>query len=163
MRFVFVNRQVEGEAKSVDIVNSSDNLAVALERLNLKPEERNERPTALVYDNFMMKHEIISASSHVEDPQRIKRIFDDLDKAGLVERCQRVSARHATIDEIIGVHDLEYVKLLEVMATKSKSEIENFERQFNSIFYCQHSFKCATMAVGSLLNVVDAVMTGNVF
>lgn len=153
----FRNSPASVETLNADSSNCADDLVENLKKLNLTEEKRK---TALVYDNFMMKHKILSDSSHVEDPHRIKRIYDELKANGLVDQCRMVPSRHATVNEISLVHEVDYIKLLEETSTRSKHDMINFERQFNSVYYCSDSYKCATMAVGSLLNVVDSVVTG---
>lgn len=48
------------------------------------------------------------------------------------------------------------------METKSPKDFDAMEQKYNSIYLHTDSYKCALMAAGSLLNVVDSVMTDQV-
>ncbi len=59
--------------------------------------------TCLVYDEKMMNHRC--NGFHPEQPERIKRIYEEIASRGLAGRCTEIGSRKATTEEITTVHD----------------------------------------------------------
>ncbi|XP_038054576.1 histone deacetylase 6-like [Patiria miniata] len=113
--------------------------------------------TCLVYDAEMMQHR--TAFNHPERPERISRIFSKHEKMGLVQRCLRVESRRATTEELHWCHSAEYIERLQAMQENTSRELYKMQDDFNSIYLHQSSFDCASLAVGSTLNVVDMILS----
>lgn len=60
--------------------------------------------TGVVYDEEMLSHENEVSPNHPECPDRIKSIWKELLKEGIIQCCKRVEARKATEDEVLLVH-----------------------------------------------------------
>lgn len=78
--------------------------------------------TGLTYDPRMCGHQD-PQSDHPECPERIVGIYEELEKAGLVKRCERIAARDVTFDEVATVHDRKYCQLVWDMQKMSLSEL----------------------------------------
>ncbi|XP_022102474.1 histone deacetylase 6-like isoform X2 [Acanthaster planci] len=113
--------------------------------------------TCLVYDPEMMQHRTVF--NHPERPERIARIFSKHEKMGLVRRCLRLESRRATTEELHWCHSAEYIERLQAMKENTPRELCKMQDDFNSIYLHQSSFDSASLAAGSTLNVVDAVLS----
>ncbi|XP_061088005.1 histone deacetylase 5-like isoform X3 [Conger conger] len=62
--------------------------------------------TGVVYDTFMQKHQCMCGNTHIhpEHAGRIQSIWSRLQETGLLNRCERIRGRKATLDEIQTVH-----------------------------------------------------------
>ncbi|XP_077995868.1 protein deacetylase HDAC6-like [Glandiceps talaboti] len=118
--------------------------------------------TALVYDERMRKHRNQFNKSHPERPDRITRIFEQHKDWHLVERCLRVEARMATDDEILQLHSEKVLEMMKAAQEMEEEELFRFSMNFNSIFFHQSAYESASLAVGSVLNVVQKVASGEV-
>ncbi|VDN09219.1 unnamed protein product [Dibothriocephalus latus] len=89
-----------------------------------------------------------SNSHQPECPARIRRAYELLEEYGLARRCKRTEARVATRDELLRVHDADYVDLIEQTSRLSQADLNEAG---------SHSYDSAVLAVGSLLSVVDDI------
>lgn len=62
--------------------------------------------TALAFDSLMLKHACICGnnSSHLEHGGRLQSVWARLVETGLVQRCDRVRSRKATLEELQTCH-----------------------------------------------------------
>jgi histone deacetylase 4/5 len=62
--------------------------------------------TGLAFDSLMLKHACICGdnSSHPEHGGRLQSVWARLMETGLVQRCDRVRSRKATLEEIQACH-----------------------------------------------------------
>lgn len=74
----------------------------------------------------------------------------------LDDRMKRISSRSATTDEICVVHTRQHVNM--IRKTVERIEMQEISEQFNSVYFHPKTFECATLAAGSVLQVVDAVL-----
>lgn len=73
---------------------------------------------ALAYDEAMMGHTCMEYPGHLEQPLRIKKIYEKHQEFGLLDRVKHVESRKATKKELTLVHEsvhVEAMKLLEDM------------------------------------------------
>ena len=127
----------------------------ALKLTDKKPSQE----TGLVYDEFMMKH--CCTSDHPECPSRIQSIFSALEGEGLVPRCKRVPAREATLEELLSVHDDKHISEMKATKDKSKEALRETESKYNSIYMNEHSYKCALLSAGSVVDLTKQVWEGS--
>lgn len=107
--------------------------------------------TAVVWDERYLKHE--TGAWHPERPERLLAIRRVLDESAVGKKLIRLDPREATIEEISLIHDLEYVKKIEKTAGR--------EVQLDADTAASPgSWEAARLAVGGLLNSVDAVFDG---
>jgi hypothetical protein len=85
------------------------------------PSQPCER-TGLVFDEVMLRHRDMADKNfkHPEKPQRIARIFKELCKHDLVDRCEHVCSRRATREELQAVHSDELIGQIDELVGKSR-------------------------------------------
>lgn len=78
--------------------------------------------TGLVFDEAMLRHRDMADKKfkHPEKPQRIARIFKELRKSGLVDRCVHVPSRRATTEELQAVHSEDLIEQIDGLASLNK-------------------------------------------
>ncbi|XP_052280508.1 histone deacetylase 6-like isoform X1 [Dreissena polymorpha] len=122
--------------------------------------------TCLVYDPAMKAHKPYAMPGHPEKPERISRVFDKHKDWGLVERCLKLESRLANQEELELCHSGEHIANLKVSESFGPKEIQDFTDQFTlpderiPTFVHNETNNSAKLAVGSTLNVVDTVMSG---
>ncbi|PSN68434.1 putative histone deacetylase [Corynespora cassiicola Philippines] len=136
--------------------------------------------TGLVYDARMRFHaepaEVMMNLNeiHPEDPRRIHEIFQEIQRAGLVqgpddsdeegtdEQCWRIYARNATEGEICLVHSPEHYAFIQSLQEKSVMELKDLSEELDSIYFNNATFECATLAAGGAIEACRAVVRGDV-
>lgn len=94
---------------------------------------------------------------HFERPERITRIKEAFNEYSLTERMQKLASREATTEELCLTHTWSHVNAIRKTSNKNK-DLQELGEKFNSIYFHEATFKCATLAVGSVLEVVDKVL-----
>ncbi|KAI8969671.1 hypothetical protein BDB01DRAFT_855602 [Pilobolus umbonatus] len=120
--------------------------------------------TGYVYDIFMSYHATPDPTEiHPEDPRRIFKIYRMMKIKGLFAECERIKSRRATREEILLVHNIPHYKTLRDSADfKKRSDYMNMEKNFNSVYLNSMSFESGLFAVGSLIELVEAVVKDTV-
>ncbi|KAK4509410.1 uncharacterized protein ATC70_007761 [Mucor velutinosus] len=115
--------------------------------------------TGFVYDTAMSYHATPDDTEiHPEDPRRIFKIFNIMERHGLLTECKRIKSRRATKDEILLVHNITHYRTLRNTSDlKTRAEYMNMEKDYDSIYLNSNSFESGLYAVGSLCNLVEAV------
>ncbi|CEP09823.1 hypothetical protein [Parasitella parasitica] len=117
----------ESEADSAHYGNafshSDDTLSGLLTRYN-KPNAvrpRRSLKTGFVYDTAMSYHATPDDTEiHPEDPRRIFKIFNIMERRGLLSECKRIRSRRATKEEILLVHNITHYRTLRNTSGKAK-------------------------------------------
>lgn len=111
--------------------------------------------TALLLDPAFEKHH--TGPGHPECPERIATLRESLAKAGLVDRCLRLTARPATAVEILRVHTEGYFKTAtaEIGPATGIGYLST-----GDTIYGPGSLDVALEAAGGVLTAVDAVIGG---
>ncbi|XP_023297064.2 histone deacetylase 6 isoform X1 [Lucilia cuprina] len=133
----------------------------ALRLKTLKEETKLFSPqvrVCYVYDEFMLKHSNTYEEGHPEQPERISKIFEMHQEYKLLNRMQHVQSRTATTDEICLAHTRSHVNAIRRIG--EKDELQNMGAKYNSVYFHPTTFDCATLAAGSVLQVVDKVVKG---
>lgn len=118
---------------------------------------RAARCVGIVYDEEMMLH--CGPQGHPEQPARIHEINAQLDMAGLLAACAHLPPREATEEELELVHDAAHVQRVAHFEAPSRRKPKPFSFPFGPDTYvCQHTPRCARLAAGSLLGLVDACL-----
>jgi len=69
--------------------------------------------TGFVYDTAMSYHATPDDTEiHPEDPRRIFKIFNIMERHGLLTECRRIKSRRATKEEILLVHNITHYRTL---------------------------------------------------
>jgi acetoin utilization deacetylase AcuC-like enzyme len=93
---------------------------------------------------------------HPERPERFDAVVQGLQEAGLLDRLSRVDRRAATEDELLLCHTRNYLET-------AKHDVESGLQQLSTgdTDIAPASWDLATLAVGGVLNAVDAVVCGH--
>ena len=110
--------------------------------------------TVLVADDECRAH--LAGVQHPERPERYHAVMDGLSDAGLLPRLQRLPVRTVTEDELLLCHTGQY------LAT-ARRDIETGQHYLSTgdTDVTSASWNVASRAAGSVLNAVDAVLTGS--
>lgn len=106
--------------------------------------------TALLFDDVFKRHE--TEHGHPECPERIDSI-----RAGLksIEGLIPISPRKATLEEVQLCHDRAYIEEVLRVIENGETSLAN-----GDVSICAESGEIALLAVGGVLNAVDAVLGG---
>ncbi len=111
--------------------------------------------TGFVYDERYLLHD--TGTYHPESSKRLQVIVRLLEESGLLQQLTRIEATKADQRWIESVHSTSYIKGFHEACLAGLKE---FEHPDNSI--CRDSYDTAFLAVGGVLNAIDAVMKGEV-
>jgi len=75
-------------------------------------------PVALVYGDALMKHHL--SDEHPLQPIRVKLAVDLIRETGLIEHCELLPPRPATVDELSLVHSPEYIDLVRTLSDPAR-------------------------------------------
>uniref|UniRef100_A0A8C4MU80 Protein deacetylase HDAC6 n=1 Tax=Equus asinus asinus TaxID=83772 RepID=A0A8C4MU80_EQUAS len=93
-----------------------------------------------------------------EGPERLHAIKEQLIQEGLLDRCVSFQARFAEKEELMLVHSLEYIDLMETTQYMNERELRILADTYDSVYLHPNSYTCACLASGSVLRLVDAVL-----
>ncbi|XP_060100778.1 polyamine deacetylase HDAC10 [Heteronotia binoei] len=118
--------------------------------------------TALVYDDEMTNHKLLweDPICAIETPERLSSCYKNLRRYNLVERCLSVPVREGMEDEITLVHSLDYLQVVKNSQKMSEEELRRVSANYDAVFFHPTTYRCAKLAVGATLQLVDAVMSG---
>ncbi|NXM39776.1 HDA10 deacetylase, partial [Gymnorhina tibicen] len=116
--------------------------------------------TALIYDEEMTTHKLLWSDPicDIEVPERLSSSYEQLKSYGLVERCVHVPAREGSEEEILLVHSLELLEVAKSTQTMNEEELKRVSENYDAFFFHPSTYRCARLAVGATLQLVDAVM-----
>ncbi|NXO14714.1 HDA10 deacetylase, partial [Oriolus oriolus] len=120
--------------------------------------------TALIYDEEMTTHKLLWSDPicDIEVPERLSSSYEQLKSYRLVERCVHVPAREGSEEEILLVHSLEHLEVAKSTQTMNEEELKRVSENYDAFFFHPSTYRCARLAVGAALQLVDAVMSGKV-
>jgi acetoin utilization deacetylase AcuC-like enzyme len=110
--------------------------------------------TGIVTDNRYLDHE--TGDGHPENPYRLKRIYSRLKENGLKTGLVEIAPREALIDELVGVHSPDYLKLLAATACKAPCALTP------DTMMSEGSYLAALLSAGGMMEAIDSVMKGTV-
>ncbi|XP_062700271.1 histone deacetylase 6 isoform X2 [Aedes albopictus] len=149
------------ETRNCYPLQSADEKARIEERLSmLQIATRLTFPSnrvCFVYDDLLLEHRNVH-EAHPEQPERIAKIYTRHEEYKLLSRMKRLKPRHATTTELCMVHSRQHVNV--IRRTVEREEMKQVADQFNSVYFHPKTFECATLAAGSVLQVVDEVLNG---
>lgn len=105
-----------------------------------------------LFDNFSCRH--------FERPERITKIEEGFGEYELKNRMHMLQSREASTEELCLAHSWRHVDFMRKSAN-GKKDLREMGEKFNSIYLHATTFKCAKLAVGSTLEVMDNVLNGN--
>jgi acetoin utilization deacetylase AcuC-like enzyme len=112
------------------------------------------KPTGIVKDPIYLQHEM--GSYHPESPQRLQTIYQMIDEYRAKLNLTDIPVREATREEISTNHDPRYVDQIAMTAGQDSTFLDP------DTSACAHSWEAASKAVGGIVNLVDAVIEGEV-
>jgi acetoin utilization deacetylase AcuC-like enzyme len=131
--------------------------------------------TGLVYDTMMLKHSCTCGGSHPEHPGRLQSIWARLVETKVVTSSRRLRARKASLAELQALHSDNHVKLYgrssqRKVGQDKKDPTRSFIQMScqgvgvdqDTYWNEQHTSNSAKMAVGSVIELADKVVTGEV-
>ncbi|NXH50533.1 HDA10 deacetylase, partial [Dicaeum eximium] len=98
----------------------------------------------------------------IEVPERLTSSYEQLRSYHLVERCVHVPAREGSEEEILLVHSLEHLEVAKSTQTMNEEELKRVSENYDAFFFHPSTYRCARLAVGATLQLVDAVLAGKV-
>ncbi|XP_018542984.1 histone deacetylase 6 isoform X2 [Lates calcarifer] len=117
--------------------------------------------TGLIFSEIFTHHKNLWEPSHVESPDRVTSIIEELEKQELLSHCIRVEPRPASEEELLLAHMKQYVDLMRSTQTISETELHALSEKYDSIYFHPETFQVSVLAVGSVLQLVDQVMTSD--
>ncbi|XP_053318400.1 polyamine deacetylase HDAC10 [Spea bombifrons] len=120
--------------------------------------------TALVYDEEMMNYRLLwdDPECAIEVPERLSSSYERLQHYDLVQRCVGLPVREATEEEITLVHSTDYLEIVKSTQTMNEEELKKTSQNYVAAYFHQNSYRCAKLALGGTLQLVDAVLSGQV-
>ncbi|XP_077915476.1 histone deacetylase 9 isoform X7 [Halichoerus grypus] len=136
--------------------------------------------TGIAYDPLMLKHQCICGNSttHPEHAGRIQSIWSRLQETGLLNKCERIQGRKASLEEIQLVHSEHHSLLygtnpLDGQKLDPRTLLGDVSQKFFSSLPCGglgvdsdtiwnelHSSGAARMAVGCVIELASKVASG---
>ena len=110
--------------------------------------------TGFLYDERYHQHQ--TGRYHPEVPERLARIYQGIQEAGLLSQLTRIEARPAEMKWIELVHDRSYIQRFEAACKNGQCIFDSPDNQM-----CAQTYETALLAVGGILDVVDRLMAGN--
>ncbi|NXI44690.1 HDA10 deacetylase, partial [Galbula dea] len=120
--------------------------------------------TALIYNEEMTTHKLLWSDPvcDIEVPERLSSSYEQLERYHLVERCVHVPTREGSKEEILLVHSSEHLEVAKSTQTMNEQELKRVSGNYDAFFFHPNTYRCAKLAVGATLQLVDAVMSGKV-
>ncbi|CAJ1085668.1 histone deacetylase 6 isoform X1 [Xyrichtys novacula] len=115
--------------------------------------------TGVVYSEIFTRHQNLWEPSHPESPDRVTSILDELQKQELLSHCITLQPREATEEELLLAHTKQYVDLIKSTQTMTEEELHTLSDKYDSVYLHPETFQVCVSAVGSVLQLVDQVMT----
>ncbi|XP_050997141.1 histone deacetylase 6 [Acomys russatus] len=135
-----------------------DDLIMGFQRLDFNSQRRLVFGTGLVFDEQLNDFHCLWDDSFPEGPERLHAIKEQLLLEGLPGRCVSFQARFAEKEELMLVHSLEYIDLMETTQYMNEGELRKLASTYDSVYLHPNSYSCACLATGSVLRLVDAVL-----
>ncbi|XP_042124668.1 protein deacetylase HDAC6 isoform X2 [Peromyscus maniculatus bairdii] len=139
-----------------------EDLIAGLQELDLNPETRVLVGTGLVFDEQLNDFHCLWDDSFPECPERLHAIKEQLILESLLDRCVSFQARFAEKEELMLVHSLEYIDLMETTQYMNEGELRILAGTYDSVYLHPNSYSCACLATGSVLRLVDAVLAAEI-
>lgn len=126
------------------------------------PWTKHDLKTGIIYDDFMAKHECPWTKGD-ECPERYLKVMERLRHYKLIEHCVELKSKFASEEQVLLAHDKDYYEL--VKSTKGVTDLDKLKsisEKFDGIYFNEHTYDCAMLALGSCLELTDAVLDGKV-
>ncbi|XP_050669840.1 histone deacetylase 6 isoform X1 [Leptidea sinapis] len=119
--------------------------------------------TGLVTDPRMLEHRCLWDDNYPENPERLKSVLRRCQELNLIDQCKAIRARPATKEEIIKLHCSSVIDVLESTNNNNNMEyLEELSSRYDAIYFHPSTHELALLAAGSCIELVDAVVRGDV-
>ena len=108
--------------------------------------------TGLVDDRRFRYHD--TGPGHPERPERVTRLSQAVDDAGLRDRCTEVAVAEINIDLVKQVHTFDYIDRVRLACQQGMPFMDTPDSPV-----CPESYRIAILAAGSVISAVNDVMT----
>jgi histone deacetylase 6 len=111
----------------------------------------------LVYDPVMTLHisDPYNSIKYIESPDRIFSIYHALLDFGYVQKMFPIKSREITRNELLELHDENYINNLEYKLSGPKGLIKQIAAQYkNDIYVNKYTLQCAKLAAGSSIELI---------
>ncbi|CAJ1944185.1 unnamed protein product [Sphenostylis stenocarpa] len=131
------------------------------ERKSDEESVNGQRRVGILYDDRMCRHHTPDHEDHVENPNRLRAIWNELQSAGILQRCVLLGAKKAEDTYLHLVHSRSHVNLIKHISSRKFNERRSLiAAEFNSIYFNEGSSEAAYLAAGSAVEVVEKVASG---
>ncbi|XP_044741140.1 histone deacetylase 6 isoform X1 [Chrysoperla carnea] len=109
-------------------------------------------------------HECIWDSNYPENPFRLSSVIRRFEEYQLYDRCEILTSREATKEEILVAHSEKAYTLLETYANSgiNAEGYETVSSLYDAIFINENTARAAKFAAGSCIELVDAILSNKV-
>ncbi len=109
--------------------------------------------TGFLYDERYQLH--LTGDYHPEVPERLPRVYQGIQEAGLLSHLIHIKASRADMKWIDLVHDRGYIQRFEAACLSGKKMFDSPDNQM-----CYDTYETALLAVGGILDVAGRIMAG---
>ncbi|XP_041858832.1 histone deacetylase 6 [Melanotaenia boesemani] len=135
-----------------------EELSSRLQTLGLSSRSTS-RGTGLVFSEIFTLHQNLWEPSHPESPDRVTSVMMELQRQELLPHCVRVEPREAVEEELLLAHTKDYLDKMKSTQKMTQTELQTLSNKYDSVYLHPDSFQVGVSAVGSVLQLVDQVMT----
>ena len=112
-----------------------------------------------VYDELMLLHE---QYDHSECPERIKVIYNELQRRGYLNKMNKLASKRITKEELALVHSQEYIDSIYKLFALPEKQIKAIVSKMDSMYANKNSIVSAEVAAGSTLNLMKGILDGGI-
>ena len=105
--------------------------------------------TGYVFDPVFLQHDL---EGHPESAKRLISIQTKLESSSVIPELKKINSRPASAEEISVCHSVDYISKVETICTKGGGYLDQ------DTYTNNFSYKAAKVAVGSLIDLTDAVI-----
>lgn len=121
--------------------------------------EKSLRRTGYTFDERMLLHRDPD-DDHPEQPARIEGILEQLQEAGLLERCTRVLAGEFPNEAALATHSSEHLDFVNDLARADKELLAESSKSLDSLYLCRESEISAKAAVACTAGLAVEIALG---
>lgn len=170
---------------SGDRPNSSSSLAAAKKKARDRMSEENSnnvvrevrdpyqsaldskhvvrKATGLIYDRRMAEHRCLWDQGYPECPERFTEVMRRCEELKLLDRCEYITPRPGTMEEVLLKHTVEQYELLEATSGSTDEEaLEEMSANYDAIFIHPSTFELSLLSVGCTIELVDRIVSGQI-
>ncbi|CAH8494393.1 unnamed protein product [Schistosoma turkestanicum] len=104
-------------------------------KIEVLPTKIKSQSTGLVYDERMLKHKHEWFIEEQESPRRISQAFHRCLQENLISRCIRVPACPIDEQDLLRIHDKQYVEKIKQSCSMSKHELYSLSGEYDGVFF----------------------------